>query len=916
MTLPNKDVSAVVLTTGEPTTQEAIDRLHQQTLPLCEVIVIRDVRPFHKALNAGAARVVTPFFLQIDADMLLDAHCAASLRRSMRRNVGIAVGHLRDALLGQVLGVKLFRTSCFEAARFENTLSPDTDFVDDIARAGWNTIYIGQLPRASTEAWRTFGEHRREYSWSYTYRKFTLEGARYGYRRKPAGFRWYLGALQESRHPARFMAQTALVRGLFMRENCDLLGLGPEDEDFALIQDFLSKEEERSVPDVAGPRVDVPERDLFGAYYRLGTNLISLGAASAFKGHMQRLGNVRDDGVLLCKIALCCGLYAPQGEAPEELIAADFELVARFLGKPQVRASSVAPTQERERSDSHDEQSSLEAITSYAHRKGLKSFFVDEDPPAEYQIDLAADQATFRKTSRVGASVIDRNGRPRIMLPFTPFGQMICTRPERLTGIFWCMDLLRAGYASVHELTLTGQSKTWVMQKLAINLLGRIGLNQSVPAIPSLPEPGLALERLVRSTEPSYEPVPGRVLMVTSSFALGGSERQMVAVTSALMERGYDVRMMALSPMEPECPTVDREIMQLGLQPLTPADFAESVPRSDGTSDAGDWSRLPAWLSRRSQQVELAIRQLRPSILHGWLDVPALAAAVAGCRLGVPRIAIAQASLPEHIHNFAADASDVMWNAYQAVNRNPAVTIVNNSLIAARAYELWLRFPASTIRLLPNCFWPQRMRIPAAEERSELKATLGLPSGAPIVGTIMRLVPDKDPELWVDTAAMIAETRPDIRFVIAGTGPLQPLIVSRIQRLGLTEKFRLPGAVTDVGLMYSLFDVFLLTSNIEGVPNVLIEAQAAGRPVVTTNVGGTSEAVMDGVTGTVVSERSAEHLARAVIAILADPAFGERARIAGPRLIAERFDGDRIVDQLLGIYGEPAGEGLRANPPY
>ena len=132
-----------------------------------------------------------------------------------------------------------------------------------------------------------------------------------------------------------------------------------------------------------------------------------------------------------------------------------------------------------------------------------------------------------------------------------------------------------------------------------------------------------------------------------------------------------------------------------------------------------EWSELPTWFTKKARAVELAIRQIRPSILHGWLDIPALAAAVTGCRLGVPRIQIAQASLPQHVNSFGAEAADLVWDAYQAVIRNPAVKIVNNSVAAARSYERWLRFRPGTIEVLPNCFWSQHMRVPAAEESSE-----------------------------------------------------------------------------------------------------------------------------------------------------------------------------------------------------
>jgi hypothetical protein len=157
------EISAVVLTTGEPTTQAAIDSLHRQTAALADIIVVRDIAPFHKALNAGVTQVKTPFFVQVDADMVLDDHCIDALRSGMRRDVGIVVGHLRDPLIGQVVGVKLFRTACFQIGMFEDSISPDTDFVADIARPGWKTVYIG---RVRTPAHRSYRHKPRVAQWS------------------------------------------------------------------------------------------------------------------------------------------------------------------------------------------------------------------------------------------------------------------------------------------------------------------------------------------------------------------------------------------------------------------------------------------------------------------------------------------------------------------------------------------------------------------------------------------------------------------------------------------------------------------------------------------------------------------------------------------------------------------------------
>lgn len=91
-----RDVTAVVLSIGEPYTERALASLRRQTLTAAETIVVRDVSPFHCALNKGAAQVRTPFFLHVDADMVLDENCIAALRPLMTDRVGMVQGRLRD----------------------------------------------------------------------------------------------------------------------------------------------------------------------------------------------------------------------------------------------------------------------------------------------------------------------------------------------------------------------------------------------------------------------------------------------------------------------------------------------------------------------------------------------------------------------------------------------------------------------------------------------------------------------------------------------------------------------------------------------------------------------------------------------------------------------------------------------------
>src|SRR5262249_57446870 len=115
---------------------------------------------------------------------------------------------------------------------------------------------------------------------------------------------------------------------------------------------------------------------------------------------------------------------------------------------------------------------------------------------------------------------------------------------------------------------------------------------------------------------------------------------------------------------------------------------------------------------------------------------------------------------------------------------------------------------------------------------------------------------------------VIAAARPDVYFVLAGYGEMADHVAGKIRQLGLAERFRLAGPTKDVGEIYAALDVFLMTSRFEGTPNTLIEAQAAGIPIVAPLVGGIGETAVHGTTALLVEGRTADALAAAVVRIL------------------------------------------------
>ena len=327
------DITAVLLTIGEETTQRAIDSVKKQTLPPQEIIIIENVTPFHKALNLGASRVKTEFFIQVDSDMILDENCLEDLRKCMVKNVGIAVGHLRDPLIGRVSSIKMFRKECFEKVQFKNLISPDTDFRNDILPYGWTTVYaLRFFGKSNEKLWHTFGEHRPSYTPHYTYSKYLLEGRRYRYRKDLGGLLWHLRELKNSSHNTSLIAQIAMAHGIFTEEEKDLLNPYPKDEDFDFLERFLVSARGYKITKLKVlPFFILKPRKAFKKYYKLGVELRKENAFPTFKCCMEILNSSHDDFSWIAKVGLCQGLFSE--DYSEDKVENEYEILNELLSK-------------------------------------------------------------------------------------------------------------------------------------------------------------------------------------------------------------------------------------------------------------------------------------------------------------------------------------------------------------------------------------------------------------------------------------------------------------------------------------------------------------------------------------------------------------------------------------------------------
>ena len=180
----------------------------------------------------------------------------------------------------------------------------------------------------------------------------------------------------------------------------------------------------------------------------------------------------------------------------------------------------------------------------------------------------------------------------------------------------------------------------------------------------------------------------------------------------------------------------------------------------------------------------------------------------------------------------------------------------------------------------------------------KLRAELGLDSATPLVGAVGRLVPIKRLEVLVDAVA----TLDGVHLALVGDGEERARLAGRARSAGIDDRFHITGWWGDVAGAMADLDVVALTSANEGTPVALIEAQAAGRPVVATDVGGVRHVVTDGRDGLLVPAGSPAAVASALSLVLADRALATRLGENG-RSSARRFGADRLVADIRALYG-------------
>lgn len=364
-----------------------------------------------------------------------------------------------------------------------------------------------------------------------------------------------------------------------------------------------------------------------------------------------------------------------------------------------------------------------------------------------------------------------------------------------------------------------------------------------------------------------------RVLHVVTDLSTGGTQTAILRLLRGIDRRRFEPRVCCLFNGDTAIARALRdegiEVTDLGMTSKTRIDALWRLYRI-----------IDAW---------------RPVIVHAWLFHAAVASRLAGRMAGTPIIISSrrdlslEGSLREPINRLTAGLDDRTIAVSEEVRRVE---------IAASGSR-----PEKVVTIY-NGIEIEGFREGNVESARELRRELGLGDDARIVGSVARLHPKKGFDYLLRAAPAVFERAPRAVLVIAGDGPSREPLEALARDLGVSDRVILLGDRANVAALLAGFDVFVLPSLYEGIPNAVLEAMAAALPVVGTASGGTIEVIADGVTGRLVPPADAPALARALIELLENPDRARAMGRAGRARIVSDFKMETTVRRTQALYRE------------
>lgn len=376
-----------------------------------------------------------------------------------------------------------------------------------------------------------------------------------------------------------------------------------------------------------------------------------------------------------------------------------------------------------------------------------------------------------------------------------------------------------------------------------------------------------------------HDPRRLRVLQVVETLDVGGMERMVATLCRTLSREAFEVRVL-----------VSKSIGAIGHELLSAGVTVECANiRSDKADYLASFRLIPF------------IRSFRPNVVHTHASHALLYGGLAARLCGVKRIVHT-----EHGRRFPDKAHLMLAERWMSRYLHRYVTVSEALYGQVQRFEGIAR---RRLEVIPNGVADVVATDPTAV--ASTRAKLGGQRTGPVVGITARLVWEKGLEYLLRAWAVVAVSRQASgnapgTLLIAGDGPERTRLETLATDLGISDSIRFLGTISDTASFYRILDVFVLSSVSEGLPMSLLEAMAAGLPIVATEVGGIPEALDRGTAGLLVPPADTAALAAALMRFVgghepaADgvPRFGHRAR----QRFVEHYTANAMTDRYVKLY--------------
>lgn len=424
----------------------------------------------------------------------------------------------------------------------------------------------------------------------------------------------------------------------------------------------------------------------------------------------------------------------------------------------------------------------------------------------------------------------------------------------------------------------------------------------------------LALEALLRkyeNREPREIGETMKIALLTGGLGAGGAERQLTRLARLIKSKhganhevSVIVKSLLLSEVKPNdffLPDMrEAEIDVVEIEEMEPILAHRQVALDDDTALL--FSMMPPQVHYGVTRIAPHYRDIDCDVASVWQDGATLYGALAALFAGVPKIHLVFRGLPPSVRTERNRPEYEIL--FKGMAKIPGVSLMCNSKLVALEYARWLDLPNDRVEILYNAVTVPPTAVSPEDEQKWLEFDERTKDAEATLGGVFRLEALKQPTLWVRFAARYASHYPNSRFILVGDGRLREQLDKQIADLGLTDRFLLVGRSRSIDFWYDKMDVKLLLSRFEGLPNVLIEAQSAGLPVIATPTGGSSECFIEGKTGYILDDiikpdldAASEKVHELATRFRADPAGSASARAFAD----ERFSEQQSLQTFLEI---------------